>query len=185
MEVKALTGTGTGTTDSQSTKKGFFSFPASSRHASHGWRLIPLLVAALVLIPVGTVVSSLFTPAGEVWRHLAETTLPDLLANTFWLTLGVLAGVTLLGVSLAWFTGVCEFPGRQFFSWALLLPFAMPAYVTAFVALGLFDYIGPIQTALREWFGAGIRPSEPSLASSGPWHERQRSFDSGESTSNG
>ena len=160
MEVEAPNGmeagTGTETTDSQGTRKGFFSFPTPNRHASHGWRLIPLLVAALVLIPVGTVISSLFTPAGEVWQHLAETTLPDLLVNTFWLALGVLVGVTVLGVSLAWFTAVCEFPGRRFFSWALLLPFAMPAYVTAFVALGLFDYIGPVQTALREWFGPDL-----------------------------
>lgn len=158
MEVEALTGTGTrtGTTDSASTRKRSFSFPTSNHHASHGWRLIPFLVAALVLIPVGTVVSSLFTPTSEVWQHLAETTLPDLLVNTFWLALGVFAGVILLGVSLAWFTAVCEFPGRKFFSWALLLPFAMPAYVTAFVALGLFDYIGPVQTALRDWLGPDL-----------------------------
>ena len=67
--------------------------------------------------------------------------------------MGVSAGSALLGVSLAWFTAVCEFPGRKFFSWALLLPLAIPAYVTAFVALGLFDYIGPVQTALRAWLG--------------------------------
>lgn len=158
MEVEALNGmgTGTGTTDGQGTRKVFFSSPTPSHRASYGWRLIPFLVAGLVLIPVGTVVSSLFTPTGEVWQHLAETTLPDLLINTFWLALGVLVGVTLLGVSLAWFTAVCEFPGRKFFSWALLLPFAMPAYVTAFVALGLFDYIGPVQTALREWLGPDL-----------------------------
>ena len=100
--------------------------------------------------------SSLFAPANDVWQHLVETTLPNLLVNTFWLALGVAFGTTLLGVSLAWFTAVCEFPGRKFFSWALLLPFAMPAYVTAFVALGLFDYIGPIQTALRAWLGPDL-----------------------------
>ena len=121
-----------------------------------GWRLIPLIVAALVLVPVGTVVSSFFTPADDVWRHLVETTLADLLANTFWLALGVASGTALLGVSLAWFTAVCEFPGRGFLSWALLLPFAIPAYVTAFVMLGLFDYIGPVQTALRAWSGSDL-----------------------------
>ena len=66
------------------------------------------------------------------------------------------SGTALLGVSLAWFTAVCEFPGRKFFSWALLLPLAIPAYVTAFVALGLFDYIGPVQTALRAWLGPDL-----------------------------
>ncbi|SFW25156.1 iron ABC transporter permease [Nitrosovibrio sp. Nv17] len=110
-------------------------------------------MALLVLIPVGTVASSFLVPADDVWRHLAETTLPGLLANTFWLALGVAGGTVSLGVGLAWLTAVCEFPGRRFFSWALLLPLAIPAYVTAFVALGLLDYTGPVQTALRAWLG--------------------------------
>ncbi len=120
------------------------------------WRLLPFLVAALVLVPVGVVVASFFTPANDVWQHIVETTLPFLLVNTFWLALGVVSGTVLLGVSLAWFTAVYEFPGRKFFSWALLLPLAIPAYVTAFVALGLFDFTGPIQTSLRAWSGSDL-----------------------------
>ncbi len=120
------------------------------------WRLVPFFVAALVLIPVGVVSSSFFAPADDIWKHLVETTLPMLLLNTLWLALGVVAGTTLLGVSLAWFTAVYKFPGCNFFSWALLLPLAIPAYVTAFVALGLFDFTGPIQTTLRAWFGTDL-----------------------------
>lgn len=131
-------------------------FSASSFRNAWGWRLIPFIVAALVLVPVGTVVLSFFIPADDIWRHLVETTLADLLANTFWLVLGVASGAALLGVSLAWFTAVCEFPGREFLSWALLLPFAIPAYVTAFVMLGLFDYVGPVQTTLRAWLGSDL-----------------------------
>jgi iron(III) transport system permease protein len=37
-----------------------------------------------------------------------------------------------------------------------LLPLAMPAYVLAFVSLGLFDYAGPVQSQLRDWFGSSI-----------------------------
>jgi iron(III) transport system permease protein len=61
--------------------------------------------------------------------------------------------VLLLGVSLAWLTAVCDFPGRRFFAWSLMLPLAMPAYVLAFVQVGLLDFTGPLQTALRAWFG--------------------------------
>ena len=113
------------------------------------WRLFPFLIAALVLVPISVVISSFFTPAGDVWLHIVETTLPRLLTNTFWLAIGVVSGTVLLGVSLAWFTAVYEFSGQKFFSWALLLPLAIPAYVTAFVALGLFDFTGPVQTSLR------------------------------------
>ncbi|HSD59640.1 MAG TPA: iron ABC transporter permease, partial [Burkholderiales bacterium] len=59
-------------------------------------------------------------------------------------------------VSLAWLTAVCEFPGRRFFSWALLLPLAIPAYVSGFVFISLLDFSGPVQSALREWLGPGI-----------------------------
>jgi iron(III) transport system permease protein len=141
---------------SSSTRAGFSRFSSSAYRASWGWRLIPFLVAALVLVPIGTIISSFLAPTDDVWQHLVETTLPSVLVNTFWLALGVGSGAALLGVSLAWFTAVCEFPGRKFFSWALLLPLAIPAYVTAFVALGLFDYTGPVQTMLRSWLGPDL-----------------------------
>ncbi|MCC7090568.1 MAG: iron ABC transporter permease [Nitrosomonas sp.] len=120
------------------------------------WRIVPFLAAALVLAPVGVIMSSLFAPVGEVWQHLIETTLSLLLINTFWLATGVVTGTLLLGVSLAWFTAVYEFPGRRFFSWALLLPMAMPAYVMAFVVLGVFDFTGPLQTSLRAWLHSDL-----------------------------
>lgn len=119
-----------------------------------GWRLASFAVAALVLVPVGVVLWSWFTPPADVWPHLRETVLPDVISNTVWLVLGVAAGTALLGVSLAWLTAVCEFPGRRIFAWALLLPLAMPAYVLAFVAVGLLDFTGPVQSALRDWFGS-------------------------------
>ncbi len=120
------------------------------------WRAIPFVTAGLVLAPIGVVLSSLLAPVGDIWQHLVETSLPLLLFNTFWLACGVIAGTAILGVSLAWITAVYEFPGRRFFSWALLLPMAIPAYVTAFVALGLFDFTGPIQTTLRNTFDSDL-----------------------------
>jgi iron(III) transport system permease protein len=126
---------------------------SSNRRPASVWRLVPFLVAALVLIPIGTILSSFFAPTSDIWQHLVETTLLSLLINTFWLALGVVSGTALLGVSLAWLTAVCEFPGRKLFSWALLLPLAVPAYVTAFVVLGLFDFTGPVQSAFRSWLG--------------------------------
>ena len=35
-----------------------------------------------------------------------------------------------------------------------MLPLAMPAYVAAFVMIGLFDFTGPVQSLLRAWFGS-------------------------------
>ena len=47
----------------------------SSLQTVLGWRYIPVIVAILVLIPVGTVMLSFLSPAGEIWQHLVETTL--------------------------------------------------------------------------------------------------------------
>lgn len=120
------------------------------------WRVFPFLVAGVVLVPVCVVFASFLSPDDEIWQHLISTTLPNLLTNTLWLSLGVIAGTSLLGVSLAWFTSVYRFPGYRFFSWALFLPLAIPAYVIAFVALGMFDYTGPVQTSMRHWFNSDL-----------------------------
>jgi iron(III) transport system permease protein len=119
-----------------------------------GWRIVTLLIALLVLVPLSVVFFSWHEPAISIWQHITDTLLVDLLRNTFWLVTGVSTGTIILGVSLAWLTAVCDFPGRRLFTWALLLPLAMPTYVLAFVSLGLFDYAGPVQTWLRIWFGS-------------------------------
>nr|WP_286674941.1 iron ABC transporter permease [Pseudomonas subflava] len=111
----------------------------------------------MVLLPLSVLALSWHEVDGEIWRHLWDTQMPRLLGNTLMLVLGVGVGVTLLGVSLAWLTSLCEFPGRRWLDWALMLPFAIPAYVLAFVFIGLFDFAGPVQSLLREWFGTGIR----------------------------
>ncbi|MBI3285319.1 MAG: iron ABC transporter permease [Burkholderiales bacterium] len=108
----------------------------------------------MTLLPLLVVLSSFLSSEQQIWRHLATYVLPDLLINTFWLALGVAGGTAVLGVSLAWLTAVCEFPGQRWFSWALMLPLAMPAYVAAFVNIGLFDFTGPLQTLLRDYFGS-------------------------------
>ncbi len=118
-----------------------------------GWGLAAFSVAALVFVPLAVVLSSLFTENDEVWTHLVETTLSRVLLNTLSLGLGVAIGTAFLGVSLAWLTAACDFPGRKVFDWALMLPMAIPTYVTAFVAIGFLDFAGPVRSTLRGWFG--------------------------------
>src|SRR5262245_36112387 len=84
------------------------------------------LAAALIAVPVLVVVGHVFVPAGDTWEHLAATVLPEYIANTLWLMLGTGVGVSAIGVTTAWLTTTCRFPGRAFFEWALILPLAMP-----------------------------------------------------------
>jgi iron(III) transport system permease protein len=127
----------------------------NSRWSLDGWTLSVCAVALLLATPVLIVFSFVFQPAGEVWRHLASTVLTEYVSNSLLLLLGVGVGTLLLGVSTAWLCTLCRFPGRRIFSWALLLPMAIPAYIIAYTYTGLLDFAGPVQSALRGWFGWG------------------------------
>lgn len=117
------------------------------------WRIAMVLSAGLVAMPVAVIAASLLGPYSTAWTHLLDTVLLDYIVNSLLLMLGVGAGTLLLGASSAWLTALCEFPGRRVFSWALLLPLAMPAYIIAYTYTGLLDFAGPVQSALREAFG--------------------------------
>ncbi len=121
------------------------------------WRWASRLLAISVLIPLAVIVGTWFVVDPQVWSHLGSTVLPELIVNTLLLVFGVGIGTTLLGVSLAWLTSLCDFPGRRLLDWGLMLPFALPAYVLAFVFVGVFDFGGPVQGALRDWFGLDQR----------------------------
>lgn len=115
---------------------------------------VVLPIALLTLAPLLAVALLALAPAAATWQHLLQFVLRQVLLQTVQLLLLVGAGVLLLGVPLAWLTAVCEFPGRRFFAWALVLPLAYPAYVLAFVNVGLFEFAGPVQSAWREALGA-------------------------------
>lgn len=117
------------------------------------WQIAALILAGLVIVPIGVIFASLLRPEQEIWNHLADTMLVSLVLNTFWLSIGVLLCTFALGVSLGWLTGACSFPGRAFFSWALTLPMAIPAYVMAFIFIGVMDFTGPVQSFIRTFTG--------------------------------
>ena len=111
-------------------------------------------VAALVGLPVASVLTHILSRGtGATWSHLAATVLPEYGANTLLLCFAVGLGVIVVGVATAWLTTMHEFPGRRIFEWALVLPMAMPAYVLAYVYTDFLQFVGPLQSFLREFFG--------------------------------
>lgn len=112
---------------------------------------INLTVVALVLAPIFFLMAAFTQPVDDIHQHVMEFALPTTLTTTALLLVGVTLLSTLIGTSLAAAVSFLDFPGRRFFSAAFLLPLAVPAYVMAFVAIGLLDYSGPVQTTLRSW----------------------------------
>ncbi|WP_019674107.1 ABC transporter permease [Psychrobacter lutiphocae] len=112
-------------------------------------RLVLGLVSLFMLIPILIVMRSWFAPMEDVWVHLNSYVLPQVIKNTVFILVMVTVIAGCLGTYLAWLTSMYRFTGQRFFVWALMLPFAIPAYVLAFISVGLLDYSGFIQTALR------------------------------------
>ncbi|MGB5972390.1 MAG: iron ABC transporter permease [Nodosilinea sp.] len=117
------------------------------------WTIGVVFIALMMLLPVAIILTSLFTRSTDAWGHLATTVLPQYLRNSLVLMLGVGAGVLTIGVSTAWLVSTCQFWGRRWFEWLLLLPLAAPAYILAYVYTDTLEYFGPVQTALRSLFG--------------------------------
>ncbi|MCC5794249.1 MAG: iron ABC transporter permease [Chromatiales bacterium] len=123
-----------------------------------GWALVGVLLALITLVPVFVVIGSFFQLDSELWGHLRTHLLPQVAANTLWMSLGVVAGTLLLGTGLGWLVAVCEFPLRRFFSIALLLPMAVPGYVMATAMVGITEFDGPLHQLLRVFLGSDARP---------------------------
>ncbi len=117
------------------------------------WSAGALLIAALVVLPILSVVWIAFNPTENIWPHLLSTTLPRYLGNTLVLTLAVGAICAATGTVLAWLMTMYRFPGSGILQWLNLLPLAIPAYVGAYALVDFLEYAGPVQTGLRGLFG--------------------------------
>lgn len=120
------------------------------------WQASSLAIASLVLLPLIALLVISSQANMQLWQHLSSTVLPEYVRNSLLLMLGVSAITLTLGVGSAWLVTQYRFPGIRFFDWALLLPLAMPAYISAYSYTGLLDVAGPIQTWLRDAFGWSV-----------------------------
>lgn len=120
------------------------------------WPIASGIVGLVVATPILVVIFSLTSPSIDIWKHLWQTQLAELIWNTLRLILGVGLGVLILGTGLAWLVTMYCFPGRALFEWLLILPLAIPTYVIGFVFRGIFDYTGPVQSQLRATLGSQI-----------------------------
>lgn len=135
--------------------------PTRSRRHDHslrqgggrGWSVAAVLVAGLVLMPVLSVVWLALNPTDNIWPHLLSSVMPRYFGNTVALAVGTGLLAAAMGTGAAWLVSMYDFPGRGVLQWLLLLPLAVPAYIGAYALADFLDYSGPVQIALRGWFG--------------------------------
>ena len=135
------------------------------------WRVGAIVMAALVALPLLGLASSLLTPQDELWRHLADTQLSDIVANTLVLLLVVGLGTTVIGAGTAWLVTMCRFPGSRLLQWALLLPLVLPTYIIGYAYADLLAFAGPAQarSAHRRPAGSAATIGSPISARRAAW----------------
>ena len=90
-------------------------------------------VILLVIFPIITVMSYIFQPSTELWVHLSDNLLLEYLSNTFIILISVAILSLIVGVSCAWLVTNFVFPGKDIFKWLLVMPIAIPTYVSAYI----------------------------------------------------
>ena len=119
------------------------------------WYLGSFLVSLFVAIPIITVFSSYFSSTSEYMELMKNTFLKDYIINSFLILIGVLFLTFIFGVVAAYFVSFYNFWGVSFFKWALILSFAVPAYIYAYSLTAFFENYGSLFSILTWIFGEG------------------------------
>ena len=119
------------------------------------WYFSSFIISIIVAVPIITVFSSFFETTGGYVSVLKNTFLLDYIYNSLILLTGVLTLTFIIGVGCAYLVSFYKFPGVNFFKWALILSFAVPAYIYAYSLTAFFENYGTAFSILKNLFGDG------------------------------
>ena len=117
------------------------------------WLISSICISLLVAIPIFVIFSSFFGETSSYLALLSETFLFKYIFNTIILLVGVLFLTFVFGVGIAYFVSFYTFPGSQFFTWAVILSFAVPGYIYAYSLTAFFENYGTLFSLLTFFFG--------------------------------
>ena len=119
------------------------------------WYLSSFIISIIVAIPIVTVFSSFFETSSNYSSILRDTFIYEYIFNSIFLLIGVLVLTFVIGVICAYLVSFYKFPGVNFFKWALILSFAIPAYIYAYSLTAFFENYGTAFSILKNVFGEG------------------------------
>jgi iron(III) transport system permease protein len=117
------------------------------------WFFSSIIIALIVALPIITVFLSFFSETSNYFSVLKNTFLFDYIFNSIVILFFVILITFFLGVSSAYFISFYEFPFSNFFSWALILAFAVPGYIYAFSIIAFFENYGTAFSIMTYLFG--------------------------------
>ncbi len=106
-----------------------------------------------IVVSCVAIVFPLFEASNDVWVHIKEYLLLDYIHTTIVICLFVAFFTIFIGSAAAYIVTVYDFPLRSFFSWAFILPLAIPPYIAAYTYAGMLSYTGSIQYFMRTTLG--------------------------------
>ncbi len=106
------------------------------------WYLSSFLISIIVVIPIATVFTSFFEDTSQYFELLKKTFFIEYIINSLTLLIGVLFLTFIFGVGSAYIVSFYQFPGANFFKWALILSFAVPPYIYAYSLFAFFENYG-------------------------------------------
>lgn len=118
----------------------------------NAWQWGAWTLGSVLALPLIALCFTALSGESEAFTHIKDTVLNEYVVNTLVLIFGVSLLSCFIALPLGWLVSSYDFPGRQFFSWGLMLPLAMPSYLIAYIYTDTFDYAGPVQRTLRDWF---------------------------------
>ena len=117
------------------------------------WFFSSFIIALIVAMPIITIFFSFFLETSDYFTLLKNTFLFEYISNSLIILVSVITITFLLGVISAYFISFYEFPLCKFFSWALILAFAIPGYIFAFSIIAFFENYGTAYSLLTGLFG--------------------------------
>ncbi len=117
------------------------------------WFLVSLIITLIIVLPILTVFISFFGSTSNYFELLSNTFLFSYISQSLIILFGVLSLTLIFGVLSAYFVSFYDFPGVNFFKWALILSFAVPAYIYAYSLTAFFENFGTLYSILVWLFG--------------------------------
>ncbi len=131
--------------------------PATSIFQKQRLPFTLISILALVLAaPLFVVITAPLHSNAPEWSYVSQTILPSHLWETLRLCAGVLLIALVIAVPSAWLVAMHAFPGRWIFNWALVLPLALPTYISAFAYADLFGPTGRFSIPVHAATGVRI-----------------------------
>ncbi len=111
--------------------------------------IISILSGMLIVMPLLGILFKLGSPSTPEWEHIKTYLLKDYIFNTIGLVLIVAIFAISFGLFSAYIIARYEFKGRKLLAWVLVLPLAIPSYVSAYIYADMTSYTGTITRFFR------------------------------------